>query len=152
GYRPDHVLVANYSLPQKQYSNQAAADEFNHELLLRLRQLPGVKSVGTTSFLPATGSNSNSTFVVEGYTPPKGAAMNLATLILIQGDYLSAMGVPLITGRLLTPSDTVNTQLVALVNQKFAQHYWPGADPIGKRFRIGTPETPTEWVTIVGEV
>src|SRR5215472_11830685 len=66
GYRPDHVLVAGYSLPQKQYASQAAADTFNHELLLRLQQLPGVKYAGITSFLPATGSNSNSTFVAEG--------------------------------------------------------------------------------------
>lgn len=152
GYRPDHVLVASYSLPQKQYATQAAVDGFNHELLLRLRQLPGVKYAGMTSFLPATGSNSNSTFVVEGYTPPKGAAMNLATLMLIEGDYLSSMGVPLLSGRLLTPSDNADTQLVALVNRKFAEHYWHGADPIGKRFRLGTPETPTPWMTIVGEV
>ncbi|HTT21829.1 MAG TPA: ABC transporter permease [Candidatus Sulfotelmatobacter sp.] len=152
GYRPDHVLVANYSLPQKQYATQAAADQFNHELLLRLRQLPGVKYAGITSFLPATGSNSNSTFVVEGYTPPKGGSMNLATLILIDGDYLQAMGIPLLSGRFLSPSDTADTQLAALVNRKFAQHYWPGADPIGKRFRLGTPETPTPWMTVVGEV
>jgi len=152
GYRADHVLVANYSLPQKQYANQAAADTFNHELLLRLQQLPGVKFAGITSLLPATGSNSNSTFVAEGYSPPKGADMNLATLMLIEGDYLPAMGVPLLAGRLFTPSDTADTQLVGLVNHKFAQHYWPGADPIGKRFRLGTPETPTPWITIVGEV
>jgi predicted permease len=152
GYRPDHVLVASYSLPQKQYSTQATVDGFNHELLLRLRQLPGVKYAGMTSFLPATGGNSNSTFVVEGYTPPKGAAMNLATLMLIQGDYLSSMGVPLLSGRLLTASDTADTQLVALVNHKFAEHYWHGADPIGKRFRLGTPEMSSPWMTIVGEV
>ncbi|HXJ85753.1 MAG TPA: ABC transporter permease [Candidatus Binatia bacterium] len=152
GYRPDHVLVANYSLPQKQYATQAAADQFNHELLLRLRQLPVVSYAGITSLLPATGSNSNSTFVVEGYAPPKGASMNLATLILIEGDYLQAMGIPLLSGRFLSPSDTADTQLAALVNRKFAQHYWPGADPIGKRFRLGTPETPTPWMTVVGEI
>jgi len=152
GYRPDHVLVANYSLPQKQYSTQAAADAFNHELLLRLGQLPGVKYTGTTTFLPATGGNSNTTFVAEGYAPPQGAGMNLATMILVQGDYLQAMGIPLLAGRFFTPSDTADTQLVALVNRKLAEHYWHDADPIGKRFRIGTPETPTPWITIVGEV
>jgi hypothetical protein len=41
---------------------------------------------------------------------------------------------------------------VALINRKFAEHYWPGADPLGKRFRIGTPDTATPWITIVGEV
>ena len=152
GYRPDHVLVANYSLPQKQYATQAAVNEFNHELIRRLQQLPGVKYAGFTTFLPATGSNSNSTFVAEGYTPPKGAGMNLATSMLVEGDYLAAMGIPLLAGRLLTPSDTADTRLVALVNRKFAEHYWPGSDPIGKRFRMGTTEMQTPWMTVVGEV
>src|SRR5271170_5949185 len=88
GFRPDHVLAASYSLPQKQYATQPAVDEFNDELIRPLQQLPGVKSVGLTSFLPASGSNSNSGFVVEGYVPPPGAGINLATLMLVQGDYL----------------------------------------------------------------
>src|SRR5882724_1247991 len=62
GFRPDHVLTASYSLPQKQYATQPAVDEFNHELIRRLRQLPGVKFVGLTSFLPASGGNSNTVF------------------------------------------------------------------------------------------
>jgi putative ABC transport system permease protein len=152
GFRPDHVLAAAYSLPQKQYPTQPAVDEFNDELIRRLQQLPGVKSAGLTSFLPASGNNSNTTFVAEGYVPPQGAGMNLATLMLVQGNYLQALGIPLLEGRFFTPADTENAQLVVIVNHKLAQHYWPGTDPIGKRLRIGTPETPTPWVTIVGEV
>ncbi len=152
GFRPDHVLTANYSLPLKQYTTQAAVDEFNHELVRRLQQTPGVKFAGLTSFLPASGGNSNSTFVAEGYVAPQGANMNLATPVIVEGDYLQTMAIPLLAGRLFTPADGANTQLVAIVNHKLAQHYWPGADPIGKRMRIGTQETPTPWVTIVGEV
>jgi predicted permease len=151
GYRPDHVLVASYSLPQKQYATQAAVDRFNHELLLRLQQLPGVKHFGLTTFLPASGGNSNTTFVVEGYAPPKGASMNLATWVTIQGDYLQSLGIPLLSGRWFTPADAAESQLVAIVNHKFADHYWPGVDPLGKRFRIGTPEMQAPWITVVGE-
>ena len=152
GFRPDHTLVGNYSLPQKQYSTQAQADAFNDELLRRLQQVPGVQSAGLTTFLPAGGSGGASTFIVDGYVPPKGANLNLATPIQIEGDYLRAMGISLLAGRAFTDADTPDTQLVALVNQKFAKHYWPNGNPIGKRFRIGTPETPTPWITIVGEV
>jgi predicted permease len=70
----------------------------------------------------------------------------------VHGDYLQAMGIPLLSGRLFTEADTENTQLVAIVNHKLAQHYWPGSDPIGKRLRLGTPELLTPWMTIVGEV
>lgn len=152
GFRPDHTLVGSYSLPQKQYSKQSEVDTFNDELLRRVQQLPGVTSVGITTLLPASGSNSNSTFIADGYVPPKGAGLNLATAVTIQGEYLQALGVPLLAGRLFTSADTPQSQLVGIVNHKFAQHYWPNGDPIGKRFRIGTIETPTPWITIVGEV
>jgi len=152
GFRADHVLAAAYGLPPQQYSTQTAVDQFNQELLRRLQELPGVKSAGITSFLPASGNSANSTFVAEGYVPPAGADMNLATPILLGGDYLQTMGVPLLSGRVFTPADTAKTQLVAIVNHKLAQHYWPGADPIGKRMRFGTPQLQTPWLTIVGEV
>lgn len=153
GFRPDHVLSASYSLPQKQYTTQAAVDTFNHELIRRLQQLPGVKFAGLTSFLPASGGNSNTSFIAEGYVPPKGAGMNLATLVTVEGDYLQTMGVPLVSGRFFTPADTADNQLVAIVNHKLAEHCWPGSNPVGKRLRLGVQETnPTPWVTIVGEV
>src|SRR6202034_3337878 len=71
GFQPDHILVAGYGLPQKQYASQASVDQFNNELLRRLQSLPGVKEVGMTSFLPASGNNTNSAFLAEGYIPPK---------------------------------------------------------------------------------
>jgi predicted permease len=152
GFRPDHVLTASYSLPRKQYATQAAVDQFNDELIRRLEQLPGVKFVGLTSFLPASGNNSSSTFLADGYVPPQGANMNLATPATLAGDYPQAMGIPLLAGRFFTAADIENTQLVAIVNHKLAEHYWPGSDPIGKRLRLGTQEMQTPWVTVVGEV
>ncbi len=152
GFRPDHVTTAGYGLPQKQYSKQAQVDTFNRELLLRLGQLPGVTATGLTSTLPASGVNNNQTFVAEGYTPPKGADMNLATVSQVKGHFFEAAGIPLLRGRYLTDDDRRGTQLVLVVNRKLAQHYWPGQDPIGKRLRIGTPEMQTPWITVVGEV
>jgi putative ABC transport system permease protein len=104
GFQPDHTLTASYGLPKKQYATQTAVDEFNHELLRRLQQLPGVKNVGLTSFLPASGNNSNSVFVAEGYVAPQGAGMNLATPVEVDGDYFRAMGIPLLHGRFFTLS------------------------------------------------
>ncbi len=152
GYHPDHVLTASYSLPQKQYATQASIDEFNRALIAGLQQLPGAKYAGLSSFLPASGGNSNTVFIVEGYTPPPGAGMDLATWVTIDGDYLQSMSIPLLAGRFFTPADKADAQLVAIINQRFAEHYWPDASPIGKRFRVGTPEAQTPWLTIVGEV
>jgi predicted permease len=153
GYRPDHTVVANYNLPRKQYSTQPAVDQFNQELLRRLAVLPGASSVGLTSFLPASGTQGNSAITGEGYVPAKPGTLDLATPILIEGDYFPAMGTPLLRGRFLTPADNAKgAQLLVLVNHAFAGHFWPGQNPIGKRMRIGTSEMVTPWAVVVGEV
>lgn len=152
GYSPENVTTAAYGLPQKEYAKQEQVDAFNRELLLRLDQLPGVTATGFTTLLPAGGNNNNQTFVVEGYTPPKGGAMNLATVSYVIGNYFPAMGIPLLRGRAFTPADKHGSQLVLVVNHRLAQHYWPGQDPIGKHLRVGTPEMQTPWLTVVGEV
>ncbi|MGA8028013.1 MAG: ABC transporter permease [Bryobacteraceae bacterium] len=152
GFRPARVTTAAYSLPHRQYATQAAVDAFNKELLLRLRRLPGAEAAGLTSFLPASGNNSNETFLVDGYVPPRGAKMNLATPAAVMGDYFRTMGIPLLRGRALTEADKPGAQLVVMVNRKLADHFWRNQDPIGKRLRVGTPEMQTPWLTVVGEI
>jgi predicted permease len=152
GFRPDHTTTAIYSLPQKQYEKQSQIDTFNRRLLQDLEQLPGVTAAGLTSVLPANGNVNNQTFVVEGYTPPKGADMNLATVSQVTEKFFTAMQIPLLRGRFFTEGDRQGARLVMIVNHKLAQHFWPNQDPIGRRIRIGTPEMQTPWITVVGEV
>jgi len=152
GFRTDHMLTATYSLPQQQYSTQIAVDGFNGAVLAKLQQLPGVQAVGITSALPGQGINSNTGFVPEGYTPPKGAALTMGWPSQVLGDYFAAAGIPLLRGRAFTPADREGSPLVVIVNRTLAEHYWPGQDPIGKRIHIGVTETPLPWMTVVGEI
>ena len=152
GYRPDHSLVAGYSLPRKEYATQSAVNQFNQDLIRRVQALPGVQSAAFTSFLPANGNQGNSAFVAEGYVPQKAGTIDLGTPILIEGDYFSASGTSLLRGRFFTPADRTGSQLVLIVDQSLAQQSWPGQNPIGKRLRIGTNEMATPWATVVGEV
>jgi len=153
GFQPDHTLVASYSLPKKQYENQTAVNEFSHQLLARLQALPGVKSVGFTTFLPASGNNSSSAFVAEGHILPASAGgLDLGTSVAVQGDYFRAMGIPLLQGRLFTPDDNATQPASIIVNHMLAQQSWPNQSPIGKRFRIGSENMQTPWATVVGEV
>ena len=78
--------------------------------------------------------------------------LNLGVPSLVEGDYFKAMGIPLLNGRFFTPEDKLGSQPVVIVNRKLAEHYWPGQSPVGKRMRMGLPETPTPWLVIVGEV
>jgi predicted permease len=152
GFRPDHTLAAIYDLPQKQYATQSVIDQFSEDLLRNLRQLPGVEAVGITSLLPAAGNDLGIALTLEGYVAPKGAGLNMAAMSLVRGDPFQALGMRLLRGRLFSESDKAGSQLVAIVNRKMAQRYWPGQDPIGKRLRRGMPETATPWMTVVGEV
>ena len=152
GFRPDHTVIAMYGLPQKQYATQASVDSFNHELMLRLRQLPGTQSIGLADIVPMAGGTNNNGFVVEGYVQPKGQLVNLASATQVEGDYFRAMGISLLRGRTFNPSDNATGQLVAIVNRKLAEHYWPGTSPIGKRIRLGTTQTQTPYLTVVGEI
>jgi len=152
GFRPDHVVIASYSLPRQQYGSQFAVNGFNYELLRRAKELPGAEFVGFTSVLPMSGSGGTTVFVPEGYVAPQGANMSLASVTLVLGNYFSAMEIPLLRGRVFTEGDKEGAPLVVIINHKLAQHYWSGQDPIGKRLRLGTAEMKSPWLTIVGEV
>ncbi len=152
GFRPDHTLAALYVLPHQHYRTQSAIDEFTSTLLNGLGQLPGVDAVGITSFLPVADDNWGTTFTIEGYVPAKGAGLNMAATSLVESDPFEALGIRVLRGRVFTESDNAGSQLVAIVNRKMAERYWPGQDPIGKRLRRGLPETSTPWMTVVGEV
>jgi predicted permease len=152
GFRPDNTLAALYVLPQQRYATQSAIDEFTRTLLNDVGHLPGVDAVGVTSFLPASGNSWNIAFTIEGYVSPKGAGLNMAAMSLVESDPFEALGIRVLRGRVFIKSDNASSQLVAIVNRKMAERYWPGQDPIGKRLRRGMPETSTPWMTVVGEV
>ena len=152
GFRPDHTLTALYGLPSYQYATQASIDTFDEQVLRTLRQLPGVEAVGITTVLPSTGDWDGPAITIEGFVAPKGAGLHLTMVSLLRGDPIQALGIRLLRGRTFTEADNANSQLVALVNSRLAERYWPGQDPIGKRFRRGMPETKTPWMTVVGVV
>lgn len=151
GFQPDRVTTAAYALLQKGYPTQARVDAFNNQVLLRLSQLPGVESVGLTSGLP-TRSNCCMAFTADGYVNPRGPGWTPAAYSEVIGNFFNVMGIPLLRGRYFTDDDNANGQLVVIVNQEFAEHYWPSQNPIGKRMHIGPPKRRAPWMTVVGEV
>jgi putative ABC transport system permease protein len=153
GFRADHVLVAGYNLPSQQYPNPTASDAFNRSLLERLQAMPGVVSAGITNVLPASGFQGGSGYAVdETARDTSGGQLKIAPWASSEGEYFQAMGIRLIQGRLFNADDKQGAPLVALVNQKLADRFWPKGDAVGRRVRIGTLESKTPWVTIVGVV
>lgn len=152
GFHPDHMLIAMYNLPQKQYSTQASIDTFNRELLRKLQELPGARAAGLILSVPMGSNGSTNGFIADGYVQPKGRLVNIAESFTVEGDYFGASGIPLLHGRFFTSADNASSQLVTVVNEKLAHQYWPNQNPIGKRIRLGNEKLKTPWMTIVGEI
>jgi predicted permease len=151
GFRPDHVLVAGYQLPLKQYSTDASADAFNHAVVDRLASKPGIVAVGITNFLPASGLYHGAAYTIEG-VPADSWKLQFSMFATTYGDYFHAMGIPLLDGRYFTLDDRPDAPLVVIVNQSMAKHSWPGQRAIGKRMHVGNPHKGLPWATVVGVV
>jgi len=151
GFQPDQVLVASYQLPLNQYSTYAAAERFNHAVIERLSNQPGMVAAGITSVIPSTGGGPESTYTIEGQ-PEEGWKLKFAPFATTYGDYFHAMGIPLLDGRTFTEDDNAGTPLVVIVNQSMAWHSWPGERAVGKRIHVGNPKKGLPWATVVGVV
>jgi predicted permease len=136
GFDPSHVLTLAMD-PQEIAYNETQGREFYKNLLDRLRALPGVESVSTSSSVPMGYINNADTLIIDGYQPPPGQPAPFAFDSAITPDYLQTMGIPLLRGRSFTTADSEYTQYVAIVNEAMAKKFWPSQDPIGRQFRMG---------------
>jgi putative ABC transport system permease protein len=148
GYDPDRLLTLELALPEKRYGSEAARRAFVRELDQRLAELPGVAAVAAANVLPARGSNSSRYVVPEGEVPADPSRLPSADARTVSPGYFAALGIPLLAGRGLTAEDDETAPAVAVVSQSMARRFWPGADPIGRRFRVGGVDGPL--VSVVG--
>jgi predicted permease len=147
GFVADGAIAAELSLPPDRYSGARSA-QFYDGLFSTVRAIPGVTAVGVTNFLPLGGAATG--FIeVEGQPNTRAGA----GYRVVSDDYFTAMGIPLLRGRLFNASDDSGTVRVTLINQRMAERYWPGQDPIGKRFKATSMEwKDTPWLTVIGVV
>jgi predicted permease len=148
GYRTDHLLMMTIDTRLARYT-EAQSQQFFKELTDRARDVTGVANVTLTSTIPmATDSIDAESIAPEGFQFPVGKES--ATILDSKTDehFFDAMAIPIVRGRAFTASDTASTPLVAVVNEQFAKHYWPGQDPIGKRVRL--IQRDGRWAQVVG--
>jgi predicted permease len=152
GFRPDHVLTGQLALPWKNYPDGKPRLAFVERLLTELRGQPGVTSVGITTGLPLSGSADNNATAVEGVELAPGDTIRAHYTSGAAGDYWQTMGIPLREGRYLEEADNHREQKVCVVDRDFAERYWPGQSPLGRRIVNGPVFEEKEAVTIVGVV
>ena len=152
GFQPQHVLTGLIDLPWKNYPKPEPRLAFIERLLPELRALPGVTSVGVCSGLPFTGSNSNNATAVEGVELAPGDSIRAHYTSAAVGDYWRSLGIPLVAGRFLEDADNHRDLKVCVVDEDFAQRYWPNQSALGHRLVNGPKFEEKNAHTIVGVV
>ena len=150
GFDPEDVVVTPVNAIGPAYDEGPAILAFHREVLRRVRELPGVEAAGLSSQVPLGGSFDRYGLAVEGQPIEDPARALDAERYVVGGDYLGALGIPLLRGRALGEEDREDTTPVALVNESLARRFWPDGDALGERIRLGGDDDP--WLTIVGVV
>jgi len=149
GITTDHVIAFDISPSGPRYKDRASISSLYRTLDERLAAVGGVQYVGLTSHLPMYRFGNNGEQTREGGNPWGPDDNPLVEYRYLYGDYLKALGIPLLRGRGLDSRDGPGTQTV-LVNQAMAEKFWPNEDPLGKRFGQGT-DVKQYW-TVVGVI
>jgi predicted permease len=152
GFRADHVLVMRTPVQMKKYDSQTKRAAFYDAILDRVEHLPGVISAGYTTWIPLTNDGGASAITIEGHPEPQPGQVLIPNARVVSRDYMSTLRVKLLDGRFFDQRDAADTPLVALINQTMARNFWPGENPLGKRFKKGTYQQDVPWIAVVGIV
>lgn len=152
GFQPDHLLTGKLSLPWNNYRETPARLAFIERLLGELRAQPGVTFASVSSGVPLAGTHDDNAILVEGQPPTPGKPLQAHYTSGVLGDYWKVLGVPLHEGRFLEDADNHREEKVCVVDEDFAQRYWPGASALGRRIEAGAAWDEKRASTIVGVV
>jgi predicted permease len=172
GFRVDKIVAMDVSLPWENMSQprpddpnaKSAQGIFFANLIDRLKQIPGVRSVGAASALPMTGGLPDGMFVlmtqneVPKTTDGFDALWNQkerigdADFCVTTSGYFQVLGIPLVRGRMFDDRDAANAPHVAVISESLAHDRWPHQDPIGHTIEFGNMDGDLRLLTIVGIV
>jgi len=153
GFNTHHVVTMEVAAAGREYQNDKNHKpiiNFYKEVETRVSHLPGVVAEGVVSALPLTGEVGWGGIDVEGYAPPPGQELQADIRVAGTG-YFRTMEIPLRKGRFFNEDDTADKPQVVIIDEKFAQRFWPDGDPIGKHLWFD-PKKPITIVGVVGVV
>jgi putative ABC transport system permease protein len=152
GFRPERLLTLRITSAAR--ISDARRVALHDRVLQRVASLPEVMSVGAISGLFELREADNLGLrEIEGQSPEPPEQWTPLRWTTISGDYLQAMSVPLLRGRYFSQGDGPDSPLVALIDERMAKRYWPGEDPVGKRFKGQDPRGRNDdWVSVIGVV
>jgi len=148
GFRTDHLITMGLDTSFVRYT-PVQTHEFYRNLVERVRALPGVRSVALADAIPLDrGLTSRVPVIPEGFQFPPGQESASTMKAVVDENYFGTVNTEVIRGRKFTSRDDERSIRVAVVNEAFAELYWPNQDPIGKRLRLNNNQGP--WLEVVG--
>ncbi len=147
GFEPEGVQTAGFDVRIQGY-DEARGRRFFEELTGRVSALPGARAVSLVRNVTLGGGNMETRVRVEGREPPDGRGSFGTDFNVVTPNYFATLGIPLVRGRDFNASDREGSPLVAVVNETFARRFWPGEDPLWKRFRFSQEGEPVEIVGV----
>lgn len=154
GFVTENVLTMQLGLPNAGYQDPQKRAAFLKQLETNLAAAPEVSSAGFVTRLPLMSALNNITsfLAIEGREVPPGERPEIDFRRASTG-YFQTMGIPLLSGRLVTEQDVANNTSSVLINEAMAKRFWPGEDPVGRRISTANSTgQQTQWQTIVGVV
>jgi putative ABC transport system permease protein len=159
GFDPEGVVTFDLSLPTAKYPGPANLEAFVSTLLARLQTEPGVESAAIAFGLPFTSDlNAITGFRREDQPEPDSASMPSASMRIVSADYFRTMRIPIRSGRAFDRRDTAAAPEVVLINERAAERFFAGVNPIGQQIRVSAQlarharNGPKTIVGIVGNV
>ena len=147
GFRTDHLLMATLDTSMTRYTGPET-EQFYEDLTDRVEMLPGVVSVALTSDVPLDRGGSVEIVAPEGYVFPPGQDATRVFSATVDEHYFDTMRTDIVRGRSFSPDDDRDAPLVAIVNETFANLYWPNQDAVGQRLRLETGQS--QVIAVVG--
>lgn len=151
GFRPENLLTLRIGTQGERYAEDAPFQILAAELTGRLGALPGVESVAAVGPTIPTDEPYGGRVTLEERLLQGGREPTVVVLRHhISPSYFRTLGTPLLAGRECTAADTGRTGGALVISRTGAETFWPGQSPLGQRVRLGYPDTPAPWFTIVG--
>jgi putative ABC transport system permease protein len=153
GMQTDRLLTARVTLPNIAYPRPENVAGFYEQLIAQLRVSPGVRAASITFPLPMSGSLTMTHFDLAEHPLPE--SQQPASFTRLTGtDYFQTMGIPLVRGRFFADTDRLDSKQVVIINERFAQKYFSGRDPVGKQMKAMWPvgDQPSQMREIIGVV
>ena len=164
GFNTASLLTVDLSLSQKKYPQTRQIEAFLNRVLEQFQTLPGVEAAAFMNGGPFSNWGAGLPLIREGHHYRSRDEMRgrMCGYLLTQGDFLAALGLPLVSGRNFAPQDSLNAPPVIVINQAAADKFFPGENALGQRIRLGLPDnllppdgspaTPRDWLTVIGIV